>query len=149
MDVSSYSGFKVPTPVKGRVMLEIVDAEEIEGRKPNEEGEKSQGMKITFCIKDPPDALMTDGTTAVGYTFTQTWWLPRQALLRDKPQIASRMKKDFARLLDAVFGADHAQTIQQEEWIGRQVFADVRSTYDDFQKEDICEIFNVVTPSDV
>lgn len=149
MDVSEFSGYKIPTPVKGRVMLEVLDAEEVEGKRPNDEGEKSRGLKLTVAIKDPPDALMSDGTTAVGYTFSQSWWLPRAQLVREKPQTAGRMKRDFARLLDAVFGVEHPATIQVEEWIGRQFFADIYSKFDDYNKEDICEISNVVTPDDM
>lgn len=149
MDVSGYKGYKVPTPVKGQVMLEIVDAEDVSGKRADDNGEVSKGFKLTVAIKAPEDALMTDGTTAVGYTFSQTWWLPRQSLKDAKPQVAGRMKRDFAHLIEAVFGADFPETIDNSEWIGREVFAYVAPAFDDFNNEDICEITAVLTAADI
>ena len=149
MDVSGFKGYKVPTPVKGQVMLEIVDAEDVQGKRADDNGEVSKGFKLTASIKSPEDALMTDGTTAVGYTFSQTWWLPRQSLIDTKPQVAGRMKRDFSHLIEAAFGADFPETIDNSEWISRQIVAYIAPAFDDFNNEDICEITTVLTAADI
>lgn len=142
MDVSKLHNFKTPLPTKGEVELEIVSVRELTGNKEDENGDVSTGLSFNYRIVGPQDVILNDEghSSALGYTFDENFWFPRQSLRDSKPQTAARMEKDFARQLEAVFGKDFPDDVNVKDWESKHIFAKITTKYDDYSKDDIVQI---------
>lgn len=143
MKSTEYVNFTMPIPARGKYELEIVDASEITGKTPDVNGDCSHGIKLTFSVTND-DAMMTDGNTAIGYVFNQTWWEPRQSLIDSKPNVAMRMRRDIATLIKSAFGDSAPEEIAEHDWIGRRITAYLGDEFDEFQGETIVKVVKVI-----
>lgn len=146
---SSYAGFQVPLPVRQQVQIEVIDMEEVTGKTPDDNGEVSSGLSFNFSITGPESAKMSDQTSAVGFSFSQKFWLPRKSLFDSKPKYANGMKAMVSKLLAACFGENFSGHVEPQEWLGRSFIADIRQTFDKFNKENVIEIERVYSESDL
>jgi hypothetical protein len=143
LDVSDLRGFKAPMPTKGEYDLEIVDAREFVGKKEDENGEVTTGVSFKLKIVGPDFAQLTTGEPAVGFTFENALMLPRKSLLQKNPQVAGRMKKEFASRLEACFGNEFPGTVEPSDWAARQFRGELYVSWDDYAKDDVVRIGSV------
>lgn len=147
MKTNEYKDFRMPMPVKGQMVdVEIVDAEEVHGTKPDANGVCSTGLKLVFNIAGPPEVVMDNGDSAVGFGFKQIFWEPRASA---DAKWAARQKRDFGRMLKGAFGTEIPEDVQPPEWIGRHLIAILGTEYDSFEGEDVAKITKVITPDDL
>ena len=143
INTSDLKGFKVPLPVRGTVQLRIVKGRDVEGTNPDANGEKSKGLGFKYEITGPAEAMMTDGNSAIGYQFEESVWLPRDTLKASNPQVASRMKADFAARLDAAFGDDVPGEVSGPDFDGREIVAEIYTQFDDYAGAEVVKVRKV------
>lgn len=108
IDASRFKGYKAPLPAKGKVILKIDKIETVEGKDPDDNGEISTGFHPTYVIVNPEDAIMDDGSSALGWKFDERLWIPRQSWKDKDPAGAARQESKIASRLRAWFGSDDA-----------------------------------------
>jgi hypothetical protein len=108
IDASSFKGYKAPLPAKGKVLVKIDKIETVEGKDPDDFGEISSGFHPSYEIIGPDDAVMSDGSSALGWKFDERLWIPRSSWVKKDPAGAARQKSKIASRLRAWFGSDDA-----------------------------------------
>ena len=143
LNVSDLKGWKDPMPSKGHVVLRILEAREITGKKPDANGEVSTGMGFKLEIAGPASATMNDGSPALAFSFDHALFLPRASLVESNPRVATRMRGDFARFLEAAFGNDIPDEVSEDDWTGKLIAADIYVAFDAYRSTDVVKLGSV------
>ena len=140
LNTEGLADFKAPILPKGKYEVEVMSGRDVEGSSVDENGEKSQGWGLRVQVVGPEDATLSDGNSAIGFTFEQRIWFPREMLKKNKPQAAARMTKACIEFMKAAFGEIPAGDVHGKDFEHQRFCVRGKSKYDDFAKEDLFEI---------
>ena len=140
LNTEGLENFKVPVLPRGKYEFEVMRGADCEGASQDENGQKSSGWDFNFQVVGPDTATLSDGNSALGYTFRQRVWFPREGLKAKNPQVAARMTKAAIQFMTAAFGTIPVGECHGKDFEHTRFLGTGRPKYDSFQKEDIFEI---------
>lgn len=140
LNTEGLAEFKAPILPKGKYEVEVMSGRDVEGNSVDDNNEKSSGWGFRLQVVGPEDATLSDGNSALGFTFEQRVWFPREALKKNKPQAAARMTKSCIEFMKAAFGEIPAGDCHGKDFEHSRFMVRGRSKYDAYNKEDLFEV---------
>ncbi len=134
MDTQQYANWQAPCPVAGKYEIKVEFAENWVGTNPDANGEVSTGMKFIYEIVGPPEAMMDNKTSAIGYKFDELLLEPKQSSSAKYVEMCSQK---WNHQLHACFGDQIPATVLPEDFLDRVFVATAKPKFDDFKQKNI------------
>ena len=133
MQTTGYVSWKPPVLVKGKYEVKIVFAESFVGTKVDDNGEVSVGMSFQYEVTGPADAVMSDGSSAVGYRFKELMLEPKR---NSSMKYINMCNAKWHSQFDACFGDNVPENVEPEEFFDRCFLITAYPKWDEYSQED-------------
>lgn len=137
MDTTRYSNWTPAVLVKGKYDLKVDFAEYFESNKVDDNGEKSTGMKFTYEVVGPGDAVMSNGACALGEKFGE---LLLHAKESSSPKYTEMCARKWSSMLKAVFGEHIPPRVEPEDFIDKVFTAQCTPKFSEFDQAEVPNI---------
>jgi len=137
MDTSRYSTWTPAVLVKGKYELKVDGAEYFESNKFDDNGEKSTGMKFTYEVVGPGDAVLSNGACALGEKFSELMLHPKES---SSPKYVEMCSRKWSSMLKSIFGEHVPPRVEPEDFIDKVFVAQCNPKFDEFAQAEVPNI---------
>lgn len=137
MDTTGYKAWTPPVLTKGKYELKVNFVENFQGKNADENGEVSTGMKFRYEVVGPADAVLSSGSSAVGYQFSELLLEPKRS---SSQKYIDMCNQKWHAQLSAIFGDDIPTTVEPEDFMDRIFVATCKPKWSDFDQCEMPEI---------